>query len=154
MVLQAATIFGAALVSLLVGSIVATRLGLGFITKTLVQMAGMAIAGAVLAHVGYIGALGVVAFALTPLLIKILIIIFALVYRRAALKGRFGEESQWAAELIREGDEEFRQAARRLPETDLREVGIVAESKEELRDLTIERYEQYQDNSVDIRGIQ
>lgn len=65
-----------------------------------------------------------------------------------ALDGEYGQETQWAAELSQEGDTLFEIAATELPQEDLMEVGIVAESKEELRELTVERLEEKADEQL------
>lgn len=55
--------------------------------------------------------------------------------------GDWGQEAQWGYELFMEGDEEFLEAAEALPPDEVTEVKIIAESKEELRELIIERYQ-------------
>lgn len=65
-----------------------------------------------------------------------------------ALDGEYGDETKWAAELSEEGDTLFEIAATELPQEDLMEVGIVAESKEELREMTVERLEEKSDEQI------
>lgn len=62
-------------------------------------------------------------------------------YKRRALSGAYGKSTQWAAELVNEGDREFEMAATSLPDEERLELGIVAESKEELRELVLRRHE-------------
>lgn len=61
--------------------------------------------------------------------------------KRAALNGRFGEESQWAAELVREDDQPFIRAMQGTPQPRLRVFGEMADDKEELRELVVTHYE-------------
>lgn len=57
--------------------------------------------------------------------------------------GAYGEPAMWAYELIEEEDDKrFIQAQHILSESEVREVSIIAESKDEMRDLMIERYNQ------------
>lgn len=62
--------------------------------------------------------------------------------RKNALQGKYGDETRWATELIEEGDEHFTLAVSTMPDMELKEVGIIAESKEELRERTVERFEE------------
>jgi len=63
---------------------------------------------------------------------------------RKILNGAYGEESMWAAEIAQD-DDEFVEATAMLTEKQLTEIGIIAESKEELREKTIERAEKLSD---------
>lgn len=62
--------------------------------------------------------------------------------REKALDGGYGEETRWASELVDEGDQLFTIAVSELPEQELRDCGIIAESKEELREVVVERFEE------------
>lgn len=68
--------------------------------------------------------------------------------RRKALGGDYGEVTQWAAEIAEEGDREFVMALNELPDEQKREIGIIAESKEELRELVIERLDEITDDTI------
>lgn len=61
---------------------------------------------------------------------------------KKALDGDYGDEARWTTELIDEEDEMFIRATPWLSSNDRREVSIIAESKEELRELVIERAEE------------
>lgn len=61
--------------------------------------------------------------------------------RKKALNGDYGEEVRWATELVEE-DMMFRVAVNHLPSIQIKELGIIAESKEELREITIERLDE------------
>lgn len=62
--------------------------------------------------------------------------------RRKALNGDYGEETRWASELVDEGDQLFTIAVTHMPNRELRDCGIIAESKEELREIVVERFEE------------
>lgn len=61
--------------------------------------------------------------------------------RQRALNGEYGEMKQWIAELKQE-DAEFAAYFTALPDAHTREIKIIAESKDELRELTFERVEE------------
>jgi len=62
--------------------------------------------------------------------------------RSKALDGDYGEVTQWAAEMTKNGDMEFATAIQALPKNERMEIGVIAESKEELRELTMERFDE------------
>lgn len=68
--------------------------------------------------------------------------------RNKARNGDYGVETKWAAELVDEGDQLFTIAVVELPNTEMKEVGIIAESKDELRELTVERLEERSDDEI------
>lgn len=57
---------------------------------------------------------------------------------RKVLDGSYGVEAQWAGELVREEDREFIDAVTQLDQMTIREIGIMSDSKEELRERTID----------------
>lgn len=63
-------------------------------------------------------------------------------HQRRALNGEFGDMTKWGAQITKDGDEEFAEAIEALPETEKMEIAIIAESKEELRELAVERFEE------------
>jgi hypothetical protein len=68
--------------------------------------------------------------------------------RNKALDGDYGQITQWAAELTRDGDMEFAMAIKALPKREKTDIAIIADSKEELRELTMERFEELADDSL------
>lgn len=62
-------------------------------------------------------------------------------YRRGkkALRGDYGKEKRWVAEMVRDNDEEFMNAVSDVSTMDVREVMIIADSKQELKELVIQR---------------
>ena len=67
---------------------------------------------------------------------------------KKALSGGYGEEVKWASELIEDGDELFVIAVNSIDQTEMKEIGIIAESKQELRNLTIERFDEQTDGGI------
>jgi hypothetical protein len=60
---------------------------------------------------------------------------------RRASNGHYGEEAKWAYELVtEEEDEQFIHAQTVLPDEEVMEISIIADSKQELRDMMVERY--------------
>lgn len=88
------------------------------------------------------------AMTLYPLAINVSSLIYKRNQRGRALGGHYGDEVQWAAEIAESGDQQFAIAVNELPERELMEIGIIAESKQELRDLTVERFEELADNEI------
>jgi len=82
-----------------------------------------------------------------PLLIRLVVWIQQRQTQKA-LDGAYGNEVQWAVELINDGDRQFTIAANSLSDMEMREIGIVAESKQDLRDRTVERFEELADDSI------
>jgi len=66
--------------------------------------------------------------------------------RTKALNGEYGEVTKWATELTKEGDMAFATAIQSLPKEEKIEISIIVESKEELRELTMERFEELADD--------
>jgi hypothetical protein len=64
---------------------------------------------------------------------------------KKVLSGDYGESARWAAELVEEGDEEFIEASSQLTRIRLREVGIVSNNKQELRENTIEQAQELEE---------
>jgi len=108
----------------------------------LAQMSlGLAL-GAVVTAVTTLSPYLIIGTTVGPLLINLIMLADKRRQRSKALNGEYGEESMWASELVDEGDDMFAAAVNALPENELREIGIIAESKEELRTLTIERLDE------------
>lgn len=83
-----------------------------------------------------------VVIVVNPFVFNIGSVVYKSIQRKRALDGLYGEETQWAAELVEEGDQAFIIAVNSLPKVEMTEIGIIAESKEELRELTIERLDE------------
>lgn len=80
-----------------------------------------------------------VAIGLLPILLRIVAMVWFYYIGRKVLNGDFGEESQWAGELVESGDEEFIEASNDLSKMELRESGIIATDKSEMREIVVEK---------------
>lgn len=118
-----------------------SRLGLEALPVKILQLvvnAGLAVGALVYYDISYLLA-GVIV--LLPVFLTIFSFLF---YRRRGnkmLNGDYSEQSQWAAEMITNEDSKFASAIESLPRAEVREIGIIAESKDDLRSRTIERAE-------------
>lgn len=88
-----------------------------------------------------------VVLVLMPPALRIVAAVWFYYIGKKVLNGDFGVESQWAAELVESGDEKFLEASNELTEMELRESGIVAETREELRESVIEKADEKNDES-------
>lgn len=70
-----------------------------------------------------------------------LVVMKVIEYR--VVNGHYGESIKWAYELIEQDqDREFMYAQAALPPMELKEIQVIADSKQELRTLTVERFEE------------
>jgi hypothetical protein len=67
---------------------------------------------------------------------------------RKTRDGEYGEVAKWGQELIDEGDDGFVLATQEITQEDMMEIGIVAENKEELRQLAMERLDEQTDDQI------
>lgn len=144
MVINIGIAVGASIVALVAASVLAkTILGGGPGFNLLMQFTAMAAVAGLLLKFGIIaGWLSIILLVTLPVTLRVITYTILLLSSIRALRGGYGEETRWAAELFKEGDKEFIEATKALPKTELRELAIIAESKEGLRNLTIERYEE------------
>lgn len=112
--------------------------GGGGLATLLGQVVTVGIFAGVLLYAGFVGS--TIAGGLVGLVFAIRIFAFIWFWNlgRKYLNGDYGERTMWAAELAKEGDEEFIEAASNLNEMEMREVGIISDSKEELREMVVE----------------
>lgn len=68
--------------------------------------------------------------------------------RRKALNGDYGEVTMWATEIVDDGDMDFAMAIQALSEADKMEIGIIADDKEELRNLVIDRLDEVAEEEI------
>jgi hypothetical protein len=68
--------------------------------------------------------------------------------RKKALNGDYGDVTMWAVEIAQDGDPEFVMAIQALPDSEKMELGIIANDKEELRELVIERFDELADEQI------
>lgn len=140
MILNIVIAFAATLLFMSLVSNIVRALGGGWLTVLFLQMGVSTITASILFGSGFLVFWPAIGLALLPIVVRMFI--FGYYYHRTKkyLSGDRGDASMWAAELVTEGnDEEFKKAVSSLDETDIREIGILAENKEELREMTVER---------------
>lgn len=74
---------------------------------------------------------------------SVLSIVYGVWKLRRALNGKYGDAMQWTAEFLKDKDRAFIEAAKHLPRHEQRELGIIADTKDEFREATIERAKEY-----------
>jgi hypothetical protein len=144
-VIQIATV-GAALVLFYGASAIVRLLGGGANTTLIVQtiVASVMAAGLYPATIGLPLA---VALVILPTALRVVATVWFMQINKKVLRGDFGEESKWAAEIVQNGDEEFVQASNELSQMQLKEAGIVADSREALRERVVEMADETNDSS-------
>lgn len=144
-VIQIATV-GAALVLFYGASAIVRLLGGGANTTLIVQtiVASVMAAGLYPATIGLPLA---VALVILPTALRVVATVWFMHINKKVLRGDFGEESKWAAEIVQNGDEEFVQASNELSQMQLKEAGIVADSREALRERVVEMADETNDSS-------
>jgi hypothetical protein len=148
MIAQIAAVIAVSFISLWLGANIATVLGQ---TNFRIIPFQMAVAGIL----GYIVGLiisSATTIAVVALIVPVTINGLAIVYKhwqdRRALNGAYGKPTQWATELVKDGDTEFAHAIKILSRDELVEIGVVAEDKEHLRELTMERIDEKFDGEL------
>jgi hypothetical protein len=138
MVLNTIGALGVAFVLLYVVAVTIRLFGGGGFATLIGQTAVNGVVSYAMLSVSFVGLPVVGVMVLMPLALRIFA--YAWFYRQGKklLNGDFGEQARWALELFEEGDDEFIEASARLSQIQLREIGIVADDKEELRELTVE----------------
>lgn len=151
MLIELAVAFASIIPSVLVGGSIAQRVtesqaivavltaavgaSLGFLAFDLLQLSPIVIVGTTIAS----QTINVMALTVT---------LYRNRQRRKALDGQYGDITMWAAELVQNGDMEFAFAIDALPKSERMEIGVIAESKEELRRLTMERLDELSDDQI------
>jgi len=132
----------AAFVLMYVVASIIRAVGLGGIATLVLQTVTISVMAYALTTVSYIGVLAAIALVVLPLAVRIFAIVWFYWQAKKILNGDYGEEARWAAELTQEGDSKFVEASTKLNKFQNREVGIISDSKAELRENTIERAEE------------
>lgn len=145
MVVNLAIAVGVAIALMFVTSALLRIVGINGLGLFVVQTAVFGIVGYVLLSIGIIGFLGLGLYIASPAITMFAGLVFIYVQSKRALAGRMGDEVQWAAELYVEEDEDFIKAAKALPKKELKEIAIIAETKDGLRELTVERHKELLD---------
>jgi len=111
---------------------------IGMIGTAVLQTAALMGGGGYLYTEGIIGLPLLVLLAFLPTIINVFHIIWFMWIGNNVLKGKYGEEAQWAGELVEEEDAQFIEAMTSLDQMTIREIGIMSDSKEELRERTVD----------------
>ncbi len=141
MVVNTIVLIAAGTLSMVLVAQVFSRLGLGppeIKGLQLIVNASLAAGAVVYLGISYLLA-GVIV--LLPVFLTAFSFLFYKRRGKKMLNGEYSEQSKWAAEMILDDDEEFAAAIEVLPNTEVKEIGIIAESKDDLRARTIERAE-------------
>lgn len=101
--------------------------------------------GAATVYTGFAPLWAGVLIALAPVFGALATVLYFYWLGRRALAGKMGEEQQWMAEFINENDEEFMHAMAQINRMEAKELFVLAEDKEELRELALERVSEQSD---------
>lgn len=101
--------------------------------------------GAATVYTGFTPLWAGVLIALAPVFGALATVLYFYWLGRRALAGKMGEEQQWMAEFINENDEEFMHAMAQINRMEAKELFVLAEDKEELRELALERVSEQSD---------
>jgi len=136
MVLTQLAVVGGAIVTLAIIAQLASSIGM--IGTAVLQTAALMGGGGYLYTEGIIGLPLLVLLAFLPTSINVFHIIWFMWIGNNVLEGKYGEEAQWAGELVEEEDGQFIEAMTSLDQMTIREIGIMSDSKEELRERTVD----------------
>lgn len=101
--------------------------------------------GAAIVYTGFAPLWAGVLIALAPVFGALVGVLYFYWLGRRALSGKMGEEQQWMAEFINENDEEFMHAMAQINRMEAKELFVLAQDKEELRELALERASEQSD---------
>lgn len=107
----------------------------------LVQLLANFVFALALATNGIIGIVVAGAIVIMPVVFRVVALLWFRHISKKVMAGDYGDESKWAAEIANSGDSRFVEATNNLSKIEMREVGIESESKEELREMVVERGE-------------
>lgn len=139
MVVNTLLSIGVAMFLLYVVATLSKQTGVSGNATTVVQTVINAFFGAALFTADIVGPIAIAIIVLLPALVKGIALLWFKRIGNKVLSGDYGQEAQWAGELVKEGDIEFVEASKKLGSTEMREIGIVCEDKSELREEVIER---------------
>lgn len=148
MVIVALAAAAATIVLMILSNIISTQLQLITPLRIVVQIVIVAVGAQVAFHLGLVSAIVAAGMIATPFLLNGLSYGLIVFQQRRARSGKYGEEVRWATELIDNEDEYFKYVISQMPRREMREIGIIAETKDELRELTIERFEEISSNDT------
>lgn len=124
---------------IVVGTVVRQMLGLRSAINWFVQSAVCAGIATSMAF----GTVATVAVITLPTVIHGTRFLLTFIFHYRAKNGHYGEDEKWVYELmVEEQDQMFVHAITALPENEKMELKVIADSKQELRDLTIDRFDE------------
>lgn len=121
-------------VALLAALIIPRFVG-GFLLHQLLFM----VVGAASVYTGFLPFFAGVAVALAPTLVLLALVGYYYWLGRRALSGKLGDGQKWIAEFARDDDKEFLEAMEQIDRRDVKEIIVIADSKQELKELAQER---------------
>lgn len=145
MVLNIIGAIGAGLVLLYIVATILRVAGFGGFATLLGQTAVNGAVGYALLSISFISLPVAVALCLMPLGLRIFAYFWFWRQGKKVLNGDYGEQARWAAELVESGDDEFIEASAKLSQFELREIGILSDDKQELRNKTVEKAEELEE---------
>jgi hypothetical protein len=137
MIVEPAVIFGAILATLIIGS-AASGLPVSIYIPYIIT-------GSIFGYILYPSVLtlaGAASIPLAPVVFFGSLDLYSRYRNWRAKRGDYGDSTKWATELLEADDQHFELAVKGLSKNELKEVGIIADSKEELRELAVERFEE------------
>jgi hypothetical protein len=90
-------------------------------------------------YTGFTSVWAGIVIATAPLIVSGMGMLYFYWIGQRALAGKMGQEQQWIAELVDANDEKFMESMEALERMEVREVIVIADSKEELRQTIITR---------------
>ena len=142
MVLNILGVVAAAIVALYVVATIVRLAGFGGLATLLVQEVVVGGGAYALLSISFISLPVAVAVALIPIGVRLFAYWWFYRQGKKVLAGDYGEEARWAAELVESDDDKFIEASAHLNQVQMREAGIIADDKQELREHVIEQYEE------------
>ncbi len=128
-----------ALVAIVIVPRVVVYVGVPRMLAALGRVVGFLSLAAVSFFTGFLSLIPALLVAAAPIITRIISIIYYYWVFRRSLSGKRGEGQKWIAEFVQEDDREFMDAVRSISPMHLKEVIVVANSKQELRQLVIEQ---------------
>lgn len=103
------------------------------------EIVAFVLIGASSVYSGFLPLWAGIIIAVVPIITNLFMWVYFIWLGRRALDGDFGEAQMWMAEYVRDGDPVFISALDQLSEMDKKEIILIADSKQELKELAMER---------------
>lgn len=109
------------------------------IEGALLRASAFIILGAVAVYTGFAPLWIGVGIALIPEVVGLISMLYFYWLGQRALSGKMGEPQKWMAELVRDDNVPFIEALENLDRTDVKEIAVIADNKQELKELALKR---------------